>query len=183
MNTSKLQKQYDKLTMRERFALIWSAEARKDEQELAALLDAAPRTLAYRFIDAYPLLHAMDITQLCTIIDLLDAAYLLCLLAHHDSERSFNAVKLGSYVFCVKLDAWRKVCAEWGVEADADMKAFPAWHSILFAEQIARAMSLTVEEASDWATVINDAEDELITVESATVSLREGLKRMAAQWE
>jgi hypothetical protein len=176
MNTTKLQRQYDKLTTLERFALIRAAKSRGDDSELRALSISAPLSKPYRFIDAWGWLAAMDMLAMGMTIDLLNAAYAMCLLAYGGDARSERVGRMAAYVFCVKLDAWRKLCNELGVSSDDELRDFG---SIQIAEGVARAVCFTYDEAREC---LGGGDDPLITVDGVEAAMRARLERMAAQW-
>ena len=68
MNDTRLQKHYDKLTVKERFSAIVAAGVRGDDQERAALLSAAPR-VGFTVSDTWPLSNAFSNLETALVIN------------------------------------------------------------------------------------------------------------------
>lgn len=174
-----LQKHYDKLTPRERLAMIFAAIARDDETERQILIDSAPR-LRYIMPDYHGEADAFNYVCLLHIAKQLDNAFLQATLAHFDAksrsqgERIYRACCIAAYVYCVRADAWRAFCEGLGIDADAALKHLPGADSLTMAESIARSIAFTLEEAQAEMERMEPLElrGELITAESAAAEMR-----------
>jgi hypothetical protein len=173
-NNGTLQKNYDKLTPRERLALIFAAIARDDEAERRVLLDTAPRAL-YRLSHHQNAFDVLQLLALSYLVNQLNRACSISTLAHvgEENDAAYRAARIGAYLFCVQADAWRAFCGELGIDPHAMLAGFEdALFSLEFAEKVARELAFTFEEtrAEMVKSFGNDAE--VITSERALNELR-----------
>ncbi len=185
MNAKTLQRQYDKLTARERLALLLAADARGDEREHRALLDAAPTAL-YRLPHHWQLFDTLQLLALSYLVNQLDRAWAIGTLAHISddvsptSDRAWRAARIAAYVFCVQADAWRAFCGELEIDPNALIVEFAdALFSLEFAERIAREFAFTFDEAQGEVVKEFGNDADVITSERALNDLRALLKRGA----
>jgi len=180
-----LQKHYDKLTPRERLALIVAAMERGDENERRALIDAAPTAL-YRLPDYQNLYDVLQLLALSYLINQLHRAYSISTLAHvgEENDAAYRGAKIAAYTFCVQADAWRAFCGELGIDQNAMIAGFEdALFSLEFAEKIAREFAFTFEETRAEMEKDFGAGVDVITVERALNDLRTVFNDLVGLWK
>lgn len=184
INAKTMQKQYDKLTARERLTLLLAAMERGDERERRALMDAAPTAL-YRLPDYQNLYDVLQLLALSYLVNQLNRAWSMSTLAHvgKKENEANRGARMGAYAFCVQADAWRAFCGELGIAPNAMIAGFEdALFSLVFAEKIAREFAYTFDEAQAEARRAFGADaDAPITVERALQDLRGLFNKHAAK--
>jgi hypothetical protein len=133
MNANGLARLYDRLTVWERIPLLLAANARDDATEHRRLSDTAPlRT--WRFPEHLLAEQALHTLALIYVGAQLDAAarYFFALWQLGDdapgAEEWLHAAEACAYFFAANADAWRRLCAELDIEADALTAAnHPGW--------------------------------------------------------
>jgi hypothetical protein len=127
VNTNALRKNYDKLTVKERFSAIEAAVSRHDDDELRALNDAAPRktysVVHHRFLSEAFLSLAM--LHRCAQ---LEKAGLLLLIHTFDNERGeriFPDLLALANQYRRDGEAWRQICAEYSIDPAAMLADLP----------------------------------------------------------
>ena len=174
-----LQKHYDKLAPRERLALIFAAIAREDETERQVLIETAPR-LHYSMPDYLGEANAFNYLCLVYLAKQLELAWSISTLAHFETpnareeKRMYNAACMTAYIFCTRAEAWRAFCAGLEIDAGAALKQMPGAETVAYAEQFARMIAFTVEEArAHYAAMAERLElhGEMVTLETATAEL------------
>jgi len=186
-NHKAIQKHYHKLVPRERLALIIEAVARGDDAERETLIDSAPM-LMYRMPDYHGEADAFNLVCLLYLTKQLDVAYLQATILHAEpkdqakQERFYNAACISAYVICTRADAWRAFCEGLGIDADTALKGLPGADSLAMAENFARTIAYTAEEAQ--AAFVETAErlpftGDLMTLESETQIMRATFERWA----
>ena len=114
----RLDKHYDKLTSRERFALVLAAEVRGDKAERRRLMDSARedgfRVPAYRgYLEVFCEVAAQYvIDQLSTSL----SRWMLLPLIDDAAEpdpRLVDRHALAPYEFTARRDAWQRLCTEY----------------------------------------------------------------------
>ncbi|GAB4540871.1 MAG: hypothetical protein Fur002_08330 [Anaerolineales bacterium] len=148
MNTKNLQKHYDKLTVKERFALIVAAGIRNDDQERAALLQSAPRKVfsyphtnglaeAFYFLATWHVMTQMGY-----------AAAFYHLLAYDEIQGiKTDSVIISSDEMMTLIQrrilegrgAWRAICQEYGIDPAKMLEGLPFIEMIEMTESIATA--------------------------------------------
>jgi len=159
MNTKNLQKHYDKLTARERYAAMVAANQRGDNQELAALAQSAPR-IVFSVTDAYGLSRAFEFLAAHNHIMRLGYAALLFSLPLNDGRQADVTEAFLAQVtrrILAERAAWQAICAEYGIDAELFLP-----HSGI----IARAEALVDEFLGEDADG-EDAEDTIGEYRSA----------------
>jgi hypothetical protein len=195
MNTDCLARLYDRLTPRERLALIVAASARGDEADRARLLASAPTGL-FRVPDYYGLAEGLRTLALFHVAEMLDLAA-RCWHAsgmqaqEHDFKgragqaqraRWLDAERLLAYLLVVNADGWRRFCSEMRVDGDRLLKELPGYETLTRVEEVGRIMAFTSEEAAAWARQANGESAEALTSDAVVASLREFLDRQAERW-
>lgn len=151
MNINTIQKHYDKLTVKERFALLVAASARGDDQDREALLRSAPRKVfsfpnTYGLSDAFEWLamwHGMNQLGICA------SAYYLAIVVEDESENTHVKIAGEPFSFGDALDilfkrivtnceAWRVICKEYGVDSEKILEGLPYIEMIELTELTAR---------------------------------------------
>ncbi|OQY87159.1 MAG: hypothetical protein B6D41_12310 [Chloroflexi bacterium UTCFX4] len=184
MNTKTLQRQYDKLTPRERVRLILEAVKRGDESERTALQRTAPRAV-YQLPHHHAIAEALQIVAHTHLIIQLNRALSVATLAHgaEDENAAYRAARIGAYALCVQADAWRAFCAELGIGPELAFLGFDAARgSLEFSEKIAREFAFTFEETR--AEMVKDfgADVDVITPERALSDLRTVFNDLVNWW-
>ncbi|MEK6753468.1 MAG: hypothetical protein AABZ00_14520 [Chloroflexota bacterium] len=183
MNINAIQKHYDKLTIKERFALLVAAGARKDDQDRDALLRSAPRKVfsfpnTYGLSDAFEWLamwHVMNQLGLCA------SAYYITIVVEDESEltgvkiagRPFNFEDALDFLFMrimTNCEAWRAICKEYGIDPEKILEGLPYIEMIELSELTARAAYL-------------DAPLELPELQETVNGYREVIETKRKQWE
>lgn len=118
MNLNAIRKNYETLTYIERHALLISAFQRGDQNEIDAIYAATPRKL-YSEIDFYELKQNLLILQMFVIIEKFNYFNIALMLAETENPKRKGAERLSLYLFFTLADAWRLVCNEIGIDADA----------------------------------------------------------------
>ncbi|MEK6751603.1 MAG: hypothetical protein AABZ00_04995 [Chloroflexota bacterium] len=149
MNINAIQKHYDKLTTRERFALIVAAGMRGDEADRAALLRTAPRKTwsipttnglaeAFNFLSMF---HVMDTLRLET-----NFYFLLSMGDEEDGifEKmgitSMDALENIARAILANCEAWRVVCSEYGVDPVKILDPLPGADCLELLEYMVKRM-------------------------------------------
>ena len=184
MNTKTLQRQYDKLTPRERVRLILEAVKRGDESERTALQRTAPRAV-YQLPHHHAIAEALQIVAHTHLIIQLNRALSVATLAHgaEDENAAYRAARIGAYAFCAQADAWRAFCGELGIAPGLALLGFDnARGSLEFNEKIAREFAYTFEETR--AEMIKDFGEsvDVITSERALNDLRTVFNDLVNKW-
>jgi hypothetical protein len=142
MNTNGLAKQYDKLTPRERFALIMAALARDDELEGTRLFLAAPKK-HYSAADYHGVamsffwlsgLHFMSVLDMAACY--FEAFADLHRTRKKDEEEAFENVMALGYIFQTYLVGWRKFCADLNMDPEYVWRLLPGFDTIQRADSI-----------------------------------------------
>jgi hypothetical protein len=184
MNINAIQKHYDKLTVKERFALIVAAGVRNDDQELDALLRSAPRKVfsfpnTYGLSDAFIFLsmwHVMNQLGLCASV------YYIAIVGEDESK--LKGVKIAGKPFTfgdgmdflftrimTNCEAWRVICKEYGVDPEKMLEGYPYIEMIDLTELTARTAYL-------------DAPLELPELQETIINgYREVIETKRKQWE
>jgi hypothetical protein len=121
MNLKSIQRNYDLLSMRERFALLHAASIRQDENECSAIHAASPR-LTYRVYDFH--FYADKVFQLHNINLLERWNHQSTFEFFHDFEdledgkfeKYLNSAMLSAYLYVIETDAWKAVGDEFGFD-------------------------------------------------------------------
>jgi hypothetical protein len=87
-----------------------------------------------------------------------------------------------AYVFTVKLDGWRRFCAEFKVDADLLMNDLPGYDTENRTEEAARIMACTPEEAAAWMRERGNDTIEAPKVETGSASLWAFVNSRAEWW-
>lgn len=190
-NNGILQKQYDKLTPRERVALILEAAKRGDASERAALQRSAPR-LSYRVANHHGTLEALQFVAHTHLIVQLDRALSVAMLGIMAEDtntndlptQAYRAACVGAYAFCMQADAWRAFCAELGIAPELAFYGFDnARLTLEFSEKIAREFAFTFEETRAEMEKTFGEDVDVITPERALNDLRAVFNDLVNLWK
>ena len=151
MNLNAIRKSYQTLTLIERNALFISALQRGDKSEIDAIYAATPRK-TFSEIDFYELKQSLLALQMIVIIEKADYFNSALMLSEACEPKYKGASGLSLYFFFTMADAWKAVCEEIGVDADAFEKMlfpnnFLIWRLTTF-EQSFRDLAFTEAEAT-----------------------------------
>lgn len=139
MNINTVQKHYDKLTVKERFALLVAAGMRGDDQERDALLRSAPRKV-FSFPNTYGLSKAFEFLSMWHIMTMaeLESLYWLWLAIGDDEIKLpddhtwMDVMDIIQRRALSRDSAWRAVCEEYRIDPDEMLKDYPCAVSIVF---------------------------------------------------
>ncbi len=187
MNTSRLAKQYDKLTPRERLLLIMAAAGRGDQAESERLARAAPR-VSWSVPDHFGLAMAFEVAEIY-FMEMLDLAanYLRALatgdaLSDPQAERLLDVALFFGFLFKTKLAGWRLFCREQGVDPLLCWSVLPGLGLIQRAEKVAESAAFTPKGAARFLTRDGNTEVKLLTAEAEAQDLRQTLDARAEWW-
>jgi hypothetical protein len=164
MNMNAITKHYDKLTTRERFGLLVAAGARGDDTDRAALLASAPRKTwsiptTNGFAEAFTFLsmfHIMTMQENSTLYNLL-----------LDMDEDIKKINMGGHTWIGLLallqartlsrdEAWRVVCAEYGINPEDLTSDLPGAESVLFFVEVMKRSNDINPVNVDPTEYIND---------------------------
>jgi hypothetical protein len=193
MNTDSLANHYHSLTPRERFPLIVAAGLRGDESESVRLVRSAP-TKAFSVPNFRGLAEGFD--RLCSMVMMIRlelaliyeqiSAFLLNdplakRIAKEDVDL-FGGLRMVAYRFMVQRRAWKELCGELRIDAEALLKHCPGYALVKLMEEKAGAVAFSPEEAIVFMqnAVGESAKPE--TVPEALTALKEYLDNWAQCW-
>jgi hypothetical protein len=175
MNINAIQKHYDKLTIKERFAALVAAGMRGDDQERDALLRSAPRKV-FSFPNTYGLSDTFEFLSMWHVLNQLGyVASFYCLLGMGDDEREeiFDGALAGLLFFLTNCEAWRAICKEYGVDPEKILEGLP------FAE----IMTMTELVALRVYDALYNAPLELPELQETIDGLRAVIETKRKDWE
>jgi hypothetical protein len=164
MNIRNLRKNYDALTMLERFALADNAVARDDEIEIRAINDASPKE-QFRQVDYYDLMREVTTFRLCNLIVRL--SYIMqfdyfSTLAEFEImkkkpnfervERLMTDARMTAFLYVRATDSWKIINDELGLRPNYDEEISEFLFSIVLMrekEEVMRKMAMTETEARE----------------------------------
>ncbi len=117
MNIKSIRRNYENLTMLERFSLLDNAVSRGDESEIKAIVAASPKE-SFRQVDYYDLMQEIKTFRLCNLIFRLGYIlnfdfFLEC--DFEEKEEISNDTKLAAYLYVHATDSWKAVNDELGL--------------------------------------------------------------------
>ncbi len=122
MNLKSIQKNYDLLSMRERFSILDAARIRDDEREIEAVYAASPQK-SYRVVDFYFFRQTVLALHKLNLIERLNhQARVMWFLEAIEEKESKEAemysdcIMLGAYLYIIETDAWALVGDEFGFD-------------------------------------------------------------------
>jgi hypothetical protein len=190
MNANGLARQYDKLTPWERLPLLVAAGARGDEAESDRLARSAPRE-CFRLPDYHGQGEGLLLVSLFHLVELLRLTALYRqmegILEQEDepeSSRTWATVRLTAYLLVCNFDGWRMFCKERALDPEVLLRDTPGYTVAVQAEETARAVALSVEEATAWARQ-RDGEAEpvgILTAECVADGIRRFVENRAQFW-
>jgi hypothetical protein len=195
MSTDCVAKLYERLTPRERLPLIFAASARGDEVDRARLIASAPRN-DFLLPDYFGLAEGMRTLAFFHAAEMLDLAARYwrasgmvareddtrCKAGNAEQARWLDAARMLAYLFVVNADGWSRFCSDMRVDADLLLKKMPGYHTLISAEEVARGMAFTSEEATAYVCGVNRESVEALTTGTVVASLREFLELQADRW-
>jgi hypothetical protein len=133
-----LKKHYDKLTARERFALIMGAYARMDEPTIDELLASAPRKI-FSMPHTRGLTDGFQFAAMYHMIDQLGwAASMYWFMQASEGEKSGKVITIGSVTYDLddvltnvfkrmlsNAEAWREMCQEYKIDPEGVLQHYP----------------------------------------------------------
>ncbi|HMS38921.1 MAG TPA: hypothetical protein PKE69_01755 [Pyrinomonadaceae bacterium] len=124
MNLKSIRKNYDALTMRERYSLFWKAIMRNDESETDAIISASPK-LNFRiadiakFADDILTLHLLNLIERLNYSAMFNSFIELSQTKNEqDIENVINNLLLTGYLYRIETDAWKAVGDEFGFDVE-----------------------------------------------------------------
>jgi len=195
MSTKGTVKFYDRLKPRERLPLIVAAWMRGDETDRKRLVRSAPRNL-FKLPDYHGMADGIQVLALLHLCDLLNLAALFwtgsAILAERGAARGKESkkreapvrdtVRGAAYAFTVHVEGWKRFCSELKVDADVLLKDRRGFATVRLAEEVARGMAFSPEEATAWWPKANGEGAEAPTAEAIAAGLHAGLKARMALW-
>lgn len=118
MNLNAIRKDYKTLTLIERNALFISALQRNDISEIDAIYAATPRK-TFSEIDFYELKQNLIVLQMIVIIEKINHFNLALIFSKDEHPKHKGMDSFSLYLFFTLTDAWKEVCKEIGIDADA----------------------------------------------------------------
>jgi hypothetical protein len=153
MNINKLRKNYKTLDKIERHSLFISAIARKDKSEENAITNASPQMLR-EMPDFTHLYQKVLSLQMIVMIYKADAWSNWQLFSQIESEKATEHSRLALYYYFVFDDAWRAICEQLQIDADAIAEMmFPdcfIFQGIALIDENFRKLAFTEREARDF---------------------------------
>lgn len=141
-----LKKHYDKLTARERFALMVSAGARGDKAERDALADSAP-TVTFEFPNVQGLSEGFDFLTSWHLIQQLGTAGTFYMLIGMGGNKAMTidgkeytpaeAILLAARRFLEGMEAWKVICKEYNIDGDTLIGLYPGYEMLLAMTELA----------------------------------------------
>ena len=131
MNLNAIRKNYETLTSIERHALMISALQRDDKSEIDAIYAATPRK-TYSQIDFYELKQSLLVLQMFVMIVKADYFNTALMLSEVERPKHKGIDRLSLYFFFTVADAWKAVCKEIGIDADAFEKMLFPNHCVTY---------------------------------------------------
>ena len=122
MNLKSIQKNYDLLSMRERFSIFDAARIRDDEREIEAVYAASPQK-SYRVVDFYflrqavLLLHKHNLIERWSQQTMVEHFFEAMERAKGDKAKNYSeCLMLAAYLYVIETDAWTLVGDEFGFD-------------------------------------------------------------------
>lgn len=163
MDTKALQRDYGKLTPRERFALLLTAAVRKDTKELTAL-EATRGRRTWTIPEGFGVAEAFYFVAYTYMITQLERAANILALGYwigrdeararkkggHETIETIDTLAYAAYAFLRRAEAWRAFCAGFGISEDT-ANTFVSIHcgdgTLNMVESIAKHVAYTEDEA------------------------------------
>jgi hypothetical protein len=159
-NGNGVAKHYDRLTVRERLALLTAAMARGDRVEAGRLSDAAPQRRylmahhSYKFLvyTTLALTHRIELLDLAALLirmvgmaDVMDAAG-----SHDHAERVNAAAEFVGFMYTVEREAWRLFCEKVGTHPDAYGGCLAGADTLAHADRLVGGWAFTAAQAAAY---------------------------------
>lgn len=152
MDLKTIQKNYDKLTANERFSLVFAAAARGDDRDRAALIESSPTKtwkvpITYGLRDAFEFISNFHVNMQLGYA----ATFWYMLFIEDDMTVKFNGLGFNDAMILLQRriitgrDAWRAVCAAYGVDPDKMLEDHNFIEMIETTELMVRAASPDLE--------------------------------------
>lgn len=191
MNTTGLEKMYDKLTPRERVPLIIAASARGDSVERQRLVSSTPVALFkvpnYRGT-------AEGLAKLADIFlgDMLGLSALYwqgwglwqqaTLCKYETEERLLVSVRLLASRLLVRAESWKLLCAELQIDTEILLKGMPGFETMQMTEEESRAMAFPPEEIVSVLKLAGVENPKPETAEEKVSEMRKFIDQHEAKW-
>jgi hypothetical protein len=196
VNANDLAKLYDRLTPRERLPLIIAASERGDEAEADRLAHAAPR-MELRLPDYHGLgegLLWLTFSHMIGQLDLSLAFWQGLALAfgreafpdgpidQARAERLWDLARMAGYKLGVEADAWRRLHEELHLDPEWFLRDVCGYDSVQLAEQAARLLPLTGDEAAACLRRLGAGDTKVPTIEGSLQAMRAVIDQRVAWW-
>lgn len=187
MNLKSIRKNYDALSMRERFALYWKAAMRQDESEAGAVVAASPK-LDLRVVDIAPFAEDVLTLHLLNLIERMNYAAMFEVflgLSDDEDEERFERISdslfLAGYLYTVETDAWNLIGDEFGFDVEDFRRRsavdYPAVEFMNVKDEMMRKLAFTEEGIKKVAERNRMNVSELKTLETQKAKYREILTK------
>lgn len=167
--TKKLRSNYDKLTVRERFAALVAASVRKDPSEIAALEGSTPKNV-FDVPNTWGLSEGFRMAKVVYLLEQLNGAAVMFLSFSMDEKLPSDELIDNLYVIAGayrrNAEAWRRLCAEYGIDPGAMLENNP--------------YDLVLDMAGRLAEGLSEGDPE--GVEEQLSNMRELIAHEAEQW-
>lgn len=185
----KLGNLYDRLTPKERYALMVAAKARGDDSELIRLRRATKHT-TLRVSDCYPVAHALTHVATAYIarqLDLLAQFFHLmglgveCRLMDLPTGDSPNTESCLANQFVANADAWKQFCAGIGFDPDALLSGRIGIETVQRLDPVIRFSVCSHDEAVARRRAKNPDAAPITTAAELADGMREAFDAMAGK--
>ena len=197
MNTDVLAKLYDRLTPLERLPLLMAAVDRGDDAEATCLSRSAPG-IRVGLPDYYSVGEGLLLLALFHMIEQLDLGLVFwqaqglaadweeCAAGKQERARVarlWDGIRMAGYRLCIEADAWRRLCAELKIDAEALLRDLRGYDAVRRTEKAARVSLWTPEEAAAYLRRLGVDDPQPPTVEGASKAMRDFIDQRVAWWD
>lgn len=179
MNLKTIQKNYDLLSVRERFALFQSALCRLDGNEIVAILANSPHK-SYRMPDIHFFIEAVFYLHSVNYFARLNHAEVFITLVRLN-DKDDESYRMSAYLYVIETDAWSLVGEEFGVDVLAwRMRMAKDYMNINLLERrdsILREEAFNEDEARKYMSKFNVKPHEITTLSTIAERYRDVLLR------
>jgi hypothetical protein len=186
MNLKIIRKNYDALSLRERYSLFERALDRDDKSEIQAIVSASPKTL-FQLTDFYFFKETVRLLQIANLLERLKYQEMFDLFFEHREEiadadiekfeTTVDNILLCGYLYRIETDAWQAVGDEFGFDVQdfrqMMSKDFMTFGILEIKDKTMRELSFTDEGAKIAVERKNLNSVGLKTLETQTAKYRQ----------
>lgn len=185
MNLKNIRKNYDALSLRERYLLFNKAANRNDESEINAIVSVSPK-LSYKLVDFYNFHEAVNDLNLVNLLQRLRFQEIFDLLYQKVNssksekfEQALDDLLLCGYLYKTETDAWKLIGDEFGFDVqDFRQKmanGFLTFGLLEIKDELMREVAFTEEGIRKIAAEQGLNLSEVLTIETKKSEYREYL--------